>query len=52
MWGLGYRNLIMLLAVIPVYDAEDDKGKKTENNERIDFGDNVVALSNFLNNIK
>lgn len=40
-----------MLAVIPVYDSEDQKGESKDKNERIDFGNDVVSLSNYLNNL-
>lgn len=46
MWGIGYTNLIMLLATIPVYESEEEKKEKP-----IDFGGDVNALANFINNI-
>jgi hypothetical protein len=44
----------MLLAVIPVFDSDDAEDKRAEKkkNERIDFGDDVISLSNYLNNLK
>jgi hypothetical protein len=46
MWEIGYVNLVMLMATIPVYDPEEEQV------ERIDFGDDVQSLSQFINNIK
>lgn len=51
LWGIGYKNLIMLLATIPVYKTEEEK-KKEKDNEVVDFGDDVNALANYINNLK
>lgn len=47
LWGIGYVNLVMLLATIPVYESEDEKEPKKD---VVDFGDNIQALANYLNN--
>ena len=49
MWDLGYANMIMLLATIPVFDPDDPKEEEVK---KLDFGDDVVSLGNFLNNLK
>ncbi len=49
LWDLGYANMIMLLATIPVFDPDDPE--KTEEVKQFDFGDDVQSLGNFLNRI-
>lgn len=40
----------MLLATIPVYKT--DKEREKEKDEEIDFGNDVNALANYINNLK
>lgn len=47
LWEIGYTNLIMLMATIPVYDSEE----KDKKDDVIDFGDDVKAMANYINNL-
>ena len=53
-WEIGYTNLIMLMATIPVFDpdGEGEEKKKEVKTEVVDFGNDIQALANFLNNQK
>lgn len=42
--------MIMLLATIPVFDPEDPVEDKEV--KKMDFGDDVINLGNFINNLK
>lgn len=53
LWEIGYANMVMLLATIPVYEPEDPAEKKDEKPvKQFDFGDDVQSLGNFLNRLK
>jgi hypothetical protein len=44
-WDLGYTNLVMLMATIPVYETDEDE-------KPIDLGNDTQSLANFINNLK